>query len=223
MMEAVSVVVFAASALIPPNHPASLATVLQKCSELSWPQIVFMCMWEAHYCHRTLIYPWRSSSRSPWPILAALGGIYFNVLNGFINGRWIGTYGCYPNDHLFSTHVSIGIVLFLCGMATNIYHDEILLNLRRLKGQKSDDHQLAPNRYVIPQGALFRYISCPHYFGEIVEWIGFSIATWSPAAALFAISTATVLISRALVIHRNYHERFATYPKDRRAIIPFCL
>jgi len=62
-------------------------------------------------------------------------------------------------------------------------------------------------------------ISCPNYFGEIIEWFGWAIATWSLAGLAFAIFTFSNLVPRALAHHRWYLSKFPNYPKKRRAII----
>lgn len=33
--------------------------------------------------------------------------------------------------------------------------------------------------YKIPYGGMFEYVSCANFFGEIVEWVGFAMASWS--------------------------------------------
>ncbi|CAG8553571.1 11136_t:CDS:2 [Paraglomus occultum] len=70
---------------------------------------------------------------------------------------------------------------------------------------------------------LYKYISCPTYFGETVEWIGFAIAAWySPPAILFAFTTPSNLFPRAQRTHRWYLQKFKEdYPRERKAVIPF--
>ena len=70
---------------------------------------------------------------------------------------------------------------------------------------------------------MFRYVSCPNHFGEIVEWAGFAVMCWNLPALSFAVWTAGNLIPRALSHHRWYRERFPDYPPERKAVIPFVL
>jgi len=77
--------------------------------------------------------------------------------------------------------------------------------------------------YRIPQGGLYGLISCPNYFGELVIWTGWTIATWSLAGLSFAVFTAANLVPRALANHRWYKNTFAEYPSERRAVFPFVL
>lgn len=74
--------------------------------------------------------------------------------------------------------------------------------------------------YSIPQGGLYRWISCPNYFGEILEWFGWALATWSPAGLTFALWTAAYLAPRAYANHRWYRRTFPDYPPGRRALLP---
>ena len=93
-----------------------------------------------------------------------------------------------------------------------IKSDEILFNLR-----KENDG------YKIPQNFLYKYISCPNYFGEIIEWAGFAIMVWSLPALSFLLWTMFNLIPRAVAHHKWYHSKFSDYPKERKAVIPFIL
>ena len=66
-------------------------------------------------------------------------------------------------------------------------------------------------------------MSCPNYLGEIIEWVGWAVATWSLAGLSFAVWTAANLIPRAWQHHRWYRAEFPDYPKERKAVIPFLL
>eukprot|EP00762_Andalucia_godoyi_P002569 ANDGO_03314.mRNA.1 Very-long-chain enoyl-CoA reductase len=73
----------------------------------------------------------------------------------------------------------------------------------------------------IPRGFLFELVSCPNYTFEILAWIGFTIATQTVAAALFALVGAAQMTQWAIGKHRNYRKEFKDYPKSRKIIIPF--
>ncbi|KAL2306131.1 hypothetical protein Nmel_004037 [Mimus melanotis] len=104
-----------------------------------------------------------------------------------------------------------GLLLFLLGMGINIHSDLLLRQLRK-PGEIT---------YKIPQGGLFTYVSGANYFGEIVEWFGFAIATWSLPAFAFAFFTLCCIGPRAYHHHRYYLKTFTDYPKSRKALIPF--
>ena len=71
---------------------------------------------------------------------------------------------------------------------------------------------------------MFTYISGANFFGEILEWTGFAIASWSQPAAVFAFATALNIGPRALHHHEWYLAKFKEdYPKQRKALIPFLL
>ena len=77
--------------------------------------------------------------------------------------------------------------------------------------------------YKIPNGFMYKYISCPNYFGEIIEWIGFFLMTLSIPAWIFVFCTMCNLIPRAISTRNWYLSNFSEYPKNRRAIIPFII
>jgi protein-S-isoprenylcysteine O-methyltransferase Ste14 len=64
-------------------------------------------------------------------------------------------------------------------------------------------------------------VSSPNYLGEIVQWTGWAIATWSLGGLAFALYTAANLAPRALDNHRWYQDHFDDYPPRRRALIPY--
>ncbi|MEJ2006114.1 MAG: methyltransferase, partial [Cyclobacteriaceae bacterium] len=71
-----------------------------------------------------------------------------------------------------------------------------------------------------PEGGLFRWVSCPHYFGEILEWSGWAVLTWSLPGFAFALFTFANLAPRAIAHHRWYKEKYENYPANRKALIP---
>jgi protein-S-isoprenylcysteine O-methyltransferase Ste14 len=77
--------------------------------------------------------------------------------------------------------------------------------------------------YHLPSGGLYNYISSPNYLGEIIEWSGWAIATWSLPGLLFALGAVGCIGVRALHTHKWYEKNFENMPKDRKALIPFIL
>jgi len=168
-----------------------------------------------HYFRRTFIFPFQlhdNGKKMPWVIVIL--GIFFNVVNGFFNGYWLGHMaGDYYNDWVYHWQFFVGIILFATGMTINILSDQKLLNLR--KGGKKG--------YFIPKGGLFEYISSPNLFGEVIEWLGWAVVAWNLPALSFFIWTIANLTPRALDHHRWYKNKFADYPKKRKAVFPFVL
>lgn len=70
---------------------------------------------------------------------------------------------------------------------------------------------------------LFKYVANPNYFGEIVEWFGYFVVTQHFYGALFVFSTFNVLTAAAIPRNKWNKENIPTYPKERKAIIPFVI
>lgn len=176
---------------------------------------IFFAIWIAHYTNRSLIYPFRTRTRGKqMPLLIALFAVFFNVANGSLNGLWFARFSeGYSWEWLYDARFIAGAVVLIAGVTINLRADRSLLRLR--------NH--SPNGYRIPEGRLFRYISCPNFAGEILEWTGFAIMTWSPAALAFALWTFFNLVPRAMAHHRWYKSTFPDYPEERKAVIPFIL
>ncbi len=183
--------------------------------------IAFLAMWQLHYLQRTFVFPFRlrgAARRTPWVIVAM--GTCFNVVNGYLNGRALFTLG--PEHSavwLYSPRFLIGALVFVSGLALNLHSDALLRRLRPAGSRQGG----AGATYKIPHGGLFRWVSCPNYLGEILEWIGWAIATGALAGWSFAAWTAANLVPRALAHHRWYRERFPDYPPERKALIPWLL
>lgn len=51
-------------------------------------------------------------------------------------------------------------------------------------------------------GGLFEYVSTANYFGEVLEWCGYGLASWSVQGAAFAMFSFCILACRARHHHR---------------------
>ncbi|MCC7072698.1 MAG: DUF1295 domain-containing protein [Deltaproteobacteria bacterium] len=174
---------------------------------------VFWALFTAHYTHRALVYPLLSRmAGTTMPLSVMLMAVTFNTVNGGANG-WGLFHGdaVYGERWLSDPRFIIGVALFVGGMALNLHADAVLRALRK-PGETG---------YRIPFGGAYRFISAPNYLGEILEWIGFAVATWSLPALGFAAWTIANLAPRARAHHRWYHATFPDYPPERRALIPF--
>ena len=200
LMEIVSPLTFAAFFLTGDNEKTA-------------PMWFIFALWTGHYFNRSILYPFRARMDGKQVPVAIVGSaIFFNLMNGGLNGYFLGSLARPLPTEIFTTpHFILGTTMFFAGMAINIQSDNILLNLRK-PGETG---------YKIPRGGLFRSLSCPNHFGEIVEWTGFAILCWNIPALSFAIWTGANLVPRALSHHRWYQERFADYPVERKAVFPF--
>ena len=174
--------------------------------------LVLLGIWQLHYFHRTFVFPFRMrTSGKRMPLSIPLMGALFNSLNAYVNARWISHLGSYTLDWLADPRFIVGLCVFLVGLGINLHADTVLIHLRK-PGETG---------YKIPQGGMYRFISSPNYFGEIVEWCGWAILTWSVGGFAFAIYTMANLGPRAFSNHAWYLEKFDDYPKERRALLPF--
>lgn len=175
--------------------------------------LAFLALWQVHYLHRAFVYPvLRRERASPMPLAVAAMGLLFNAGNAYLNGRWLFALGpAHGAAWLADPRFFAGAAIFLAGLAINLHADAVLRGLRR-PGERD---------YGIPRGGLYRLISCPNYLGEILEWTGWALATWSLPGLAFAVFTVANLAPRARAHHRWYQERFPDYPRERRALVPY--
>jgi 3-oxo-5-alpha-steroid 4-dehydrogenase 1 len=174
--------------------------------------LVFLGLWEVHYIHRAFIYPFGlRSKRRGMPLTIVGFGFLFNTVNGYLNGRYIFTFStAYSNEWLGEPQFWVGLALFIIGFIINRRADQILHNLR--KPGESD--------YKISHRELYHWISCPNYFGEIIIWIGWAVATWSLPGLAFATWAVANLVPRARSHHAWYRKNFPDYPPERRTLLP---
>ena len=177
--------------------------------EKDWLTWLVVGLWTLHYFNRTIIFPFRLRTRGKkMPLTIVFSALFFKGMNGFLNGYYLGYLA--PEDVPgITVNVVVGLAVFFLGMYINQGTDSRLIALRK----KQEGYQ-------IPKGWLFKYISCPNHFGEIVEWAGFAIVAWSIPAVTFAVWTLCNLVPRALNHHEWYQENFEDYPKDRKAVLP---
>lgn len=172
---------------------------------------IFLLLWELHYLRRAFVYPFLLRDRGrPFPVVVMLMAFFFNILNGSVNGYGVFA-RAYPDAWLFDPRFLGGAALFLCGLAVNLHSDAVLRGLR----------QPGETVHRIPERGLFRLVSNAHYLGEILEWCGWALLTWSSAGLAFALFTIANLAPRARANHRWYVETFPEYPSRRRVLVPF--
>ena len=176
--------------------------------------VLFLILWQIHYVHRTFIYPFSIRGNKKATFATLILAFIFTSLNSYINARWLSHFSSiYSLGWLVDPRFIAGVILFVLGFAMNRHSDWILKNLRK-PGE---------NEYTIPQGGMFKFVSAANYLGEIIEWSGWALATWSLPGLCFAVFTFANLAPRALSHHKWYKEKFPDYPKDRKALIPFVI
>ncbi|MFC1695781.1 DUF1295 domain-containing protein [Pseudomonadota bacterium] len=207
-----------------PNLPNRLAWVLMELPALlvittlvllspvrNQPQAWLpLCFWVFHYGYRTFLFPaLMQPSDKTFPALLVIFAIAFNVLNGYNNAAALIEAGN-NKAPVLTLHFLLGTVIFLAGFVLHYHADKTIRQLRK-PGEKG---------YHIPQGGMFRWVSSPNYLGEIIQWTGWAVMTWSLAGVAFALFTFCNLAPRAISNHRWYREHFAQYPARRKVLFP---
>ena len=181
---------------------------------LNLVQFIFLGIWLTHYVHRTFIWPYKvNMTGKEMPLMIAVSAFFFNMINVSLQGYWIFYFASYALDWLGSPAFIIGICIFITGLYINIRSDYILINLRKEKGPG----------YHIANSFLFKQVSSPNYFGELLEWLGWAVLTWSLSGFMFFLWTFANLFPRAIANHKWYKKEFKEYPESRKAILPWII
>lgn len=184
-------------------------------ANFSMPGILFLIMFEAHYFQRSIIFPMLMRGKGSMPVAIIAMGMAFNMINAFLIGHSLfnpdmaASYGAmWLNEPQFW----VGVLLFLVGMGINLHSDHVIRTLR----------QPGDTAHYLPQKGMYRFVTSANYFGELVEWAGFAIATSSAASAVFLLWTFANLAPRAYAIRRRYVSEFGAEAVGRRkCIIPY--
>jgi protein-S-isoprenylcysteine O-methyltransferase Ste14 len=179
--------------------------------------IALALCWLVHYFNRALVFPLRMrGGAKPTTFTVVATAIAFCVTNTYLNAHAL-----FEQELMIRSKRSIdgaflcGVTLWLLGLLANWQSDAITRNLRR----SPEDIKL--QRYAIPYGGLYRYVSAPNYFAEFVEWTGFAVAAQTWAAFSFALWTFCNLYPRARSNHQWYLQSFANYGTlNRNAFFP---
>ena len=169
-----------------------------------------------HYFQRSFIFPLLMRGKSKMPVAVMLMGLVFNTLNAYMIGGWLfemAPSGMYTTAWFHSPQFIIGLLVFFLGMGINLHSDHVIRNLRKPGDTK----------HYIPRKGFYKYVTSANYFGELTEWIGYAILTWSPAGVLFAAWTFANLGPRAKSLTEKYIEEFGEeYTSlNKKHIIPF--
>ncbi|MDD6365018.1 MAG: DUF1295 domain-containing protein [Bacteroidales bacterium] len=169
-----------------------------------------------HYFQRSFIFPMLLRGKSKMPIAIVAMGMVFNTINSWFIGTWlyeVAPSGYYTVEWLWSPQFIIGTVIFAAGMFINIQSDHIIRHLR----------QPGDTRHYIPTKGMYKYVTSANYFGEITEWIGFAILSWSPCGLLFAFWTFCNLGPRSKSLTEKYVAEFGEEYTSlhKKNLIPF--
>mmetsp|Transcript_5789 Transcript_5789/g.14157 ORF Transcript_5789/g.14157 Transcript_5789/m.14157 type:complete len:308 (+) Transcript_5789:131-1054(+) len=212
-----------------PVLPARVAWMLQEAPSFALPvaymlvlgrddlvarpaNFVLLSMMAVHYANRTFLYPLMLRGGKGTPALLVLAAFAFCLVNGYVQAVQHARITHYARGYERSPRFLLGCALYVLGAAINVHADTTLRNLRK-PGERG---------YKVPRGGAFRFVSCANYFGELVEWTGYAVASNTLTAAAFAFFTFANTGPRGRAHHRDYHRRFGdAYPRERTAVIPF--
>lgn len=187
--------------------------------------LIFFLIFEMHYFQRSLIFPFMLKGKSKMPLGIMFMGIAFNVLNAMMQGWWI-FYESYNVNYavngvsytdaawLATPQFIIGVCIFIIGFIINLHSDYVIRHLRT----GPDD-----TKHYLPRKGMYRYVTSANYFGELLEWLGFAIFTWSLSGLVFFIWTFANLVPRANSIYHRYEKEFGDEMKqlNLKRVFPF--
>ena len=183
------------------------------------PYVLFLLIFEFHYFQRSFIFPFLLKGKGQMPVVIMLFSVVWNIVNGYIQGFWLFHLAprycpeLYTPEWLYDPRFIIGTLVFFTGWIINMHSDHVIRHLR-----KPGD----TNHY-LPKKGLYKYVTSANYLGEITEWFGFAILTWSFAGLLFWWFTCCNLVPRANSIYHKYEKEFPDEfdRKKLKRIIPF--
>lgn len=169
-----------------------------------------------HYFQRAFVFPMMLRGKSTMPIAIMLMGMTFNTFNTWFIGKWlfeVAPAGYYTTAWLTSPKFIIGLIVFLAGMSINMHSDHVIRHLRKPGDTK----------HYIPTKGMYKYVTSANYLGEITEWIGYAILSWSPCGVLFALWSICNLAPRSKSLTEKYVKEFGEeYTRlNKKNLIPF--
>lgn len=173
---------------------------------------VFFGLFLVHTIHRGIITPFTMRYRSPTvPLGITLGATAPNILYQGLIANHIGV-AAYEESYTYDPRFILGILLYVVGYIINRWADLKLRALRSTKGCTG---------YYIPYGGLFELVVMPNYFGELIQWIGWTLATWSLSGVVWTLFCAATFVARSRHNLEWYRKEFQDFPRTRKALIPF--
>jgi len=219
--------------------------------------LLYALCWNFHYARRLYEVFFIHDYRRPRPSIEILSTVYYSIFAlWFAWGLRDPPFSYNGCCSIQSASFIIGIVLFSIGEIGNFICHRMLFQLSSkrdhqlkvngepgLRDSLSSSHPpeeevrpmirdkevIEKSKHVIPRGFLFEYVSCPHYFFELLTWFGYMVFSWTLATLIFFIVSFIALVDRASKTHKRYHTEFdgqegrEAYPRSRKALIPFLL
>jgi protein-S-isoprenylcysteine O-methyltransferase Ste14 len=163
-------------------------------------ELVVAGMLLAHFAKRVgetlLLHRYSGSADGP---TAAFIGTYYALICGIIlhfqSAVPVALYASVPWT------LPLGAALFAVGETGNLAHHALLARLRR--------DPAATTRYTLPRGGLFHAVVAPHYFFELVAWLGIAAVACQLNALLVFCSMSAYLAGRAVATSKWYTENLS--------------
>lgn len=182
------------------------------CYEHKIATSILVAFWLLHYVQRTFIYPILLKPGRKLSVIVLLMGFSFNCINATLNSTFLFVLDNHIDTAwLLGPRFIIGALIFLSGWIINIHSDHILRTLRK-PGELG---------YKIPHKGMHKLVASPNYLGELIEWTGWAIMTWSLPGLAFMLFTFANLVPRAKSNLQWYRKEFPDYPDKRKAIFPY--
>ncbi|ROL50972.1 Polyprenol reductase [Anabarilius grahami] len=162
------------------------------------------------------------SPRDAWNVQYAFGLGYY-VLLGLtvlcINAS-LPQSGAVPFFKQLTWYHVIGTLLFI--WASLLQHWSLSL-LAKMRTDISGKVETLAHK--MPRGGWFELVSCPHYLAELLIYVAMSVCCGCSSLTWWLV-VLYVLYNQALaaqLCHDYYRSKFETYPRQRKAFIPFVL
>lgn len=183
------------------------------------PYVLFLLLFEFHYFQRSFVFPFLLKGNGKMPIVIMFLSVMWNIVNGYAQGWWLfhlAPLYCpqmYSEAWICDPRFIAGTAIFIIGWCINVHSDHVIRHLR----------EPGDTNHYLPKKGMYRYVTSANYLGEITEWLGFAILTWSLAGALFFWFSCCNLVPRAHSIYNKYAAEFADEfdRKQLKRIIPF--
>lgn len=157
-----------------------------------------------------------------------IAGQWLHSYFGGSNGRGFQSAECRDAGRLDFSRFACGLLSGFVALVTAVYHRNS--NFLCGNGHQSAVGQHHPkptkngdNKHYLPKERMFKYVTSANYYGELLEWFGFAVLTWSWTGVVFVVWTFANLAPRAAKIHERYKRDFPEEMKNSNAkrIIPF--
>ncbi|XP_026201178.1 polyprenol reductase [Anabas testudineus] len=124
---------------------------------------------------------------------------------------------------LLSQHAWLHVAGFALFTGSSLLQHQSMVLLARLRTGKSGTVETLAHK--MPKGGWFELVSCPHYFAELLIYVSLSLV-FGGLSLTWWLVVLYVLFNQALaaqLCHDLYISKYESYPKHRKAFIPFLL